>query len=92
MIVDPSVAGAAQLVERWFGELDSKAIRRGVFHSVADLQASIDAFLKAWNKEPRPYVWTATVASITEKLPRCRQTLERIQPGCTSPRIRKRKE
>jgi len=43
------------------GHLDSKAIRRGVFLSVADLQASIEAFLHAWNKEPKPFVWTATV-------------------------------
>jgi hypothetical protein len=59
---------------------------------VEDLKASIDAFLKAWNEEPNPFVWTATVESITEKLSRCRQTLEKIQPGCTSPRTRKRKK
>ncbi len=79
------------LVERWFGHLDSKAIRRGVFLSVADLQESIQAFLKAWNAAPKPFVWTATVQSIQEKLTRCRQTLEQIQPGCTTPKSRKRK-
>jgi hypothetical protein len=79
------------LVERWFGHLDNKAIRRGVFLSVADLEASIAAFLQAWNDDPQPFVWTATVASIQEKLNRCRRTLERIQPGCTRPKSRKRK-
>jgi transposase len=88
----PTSSSWLNLVERWFGELDSKAIRRGVFRSVEDLETSIDAFLKAWNKEPRPYVWTATVESITEKLSRCRRTLEKIQSGCTSPRVRKRKK
>ena len=88
----PTSSSWLNLVERWFGELDSKAIRRGVFRSVEDLKASIDAFLKAWNQEPRPYVWTATVESITEKLSRCRRTLEKIQPGCTRPRSRKRKK
>ena len=88
----PTSSSWLNLVERWFGELDSKAIRRGVFRSVEDLEASIDAFLKAWNQEPRPYVWTATVESITEKLSRCRRTLEKIQPGCTRPRSRKRKK
>lgn len=78
------------LIERWFGELDDKAIRRGVFRSVEDLKASIDAFLQAWTEEPNPFVWTATVESITEKLSRCRQALEKIQPGCT--RTRKRKK
>ena len=88
----PTSSSWLNLVERWFGELNEKAIRRGVFRSVEDLKASIDAFLTAWNKDPKPFVWTATVASITEKLSRCRRTLEKIQPGCTSPRARKRKK
>jgi len=88
----PTSSSWLNLVERWFGELDSKAIRRGVFRSVEDLKASIDAFLTVWNNDPKPFVWTATVESITEKLSRCRQTLEKIQPGCTSPRTRKRKK
>jgi transposase len=88
----PTSSSWLNLVERWFGHLDQKAIRRGVFRSVEDLKASIDAFLTAWNKDPKPFVWTATVESITEKLSRCRQTLETIQPGCTSPRSRKRKK
>jgi hypothetical protein len=71
--------------------LDNKAIRRGVFLSVADLQASIQAFLQAWNENPQPFVWTATVESIQEKLTRCRRTLEQIRPGCTSPKSKKRK-
>jgi hypothetical protein len=61
-----------------------------VFRSVADLQESINAFLVAWNKDPKPFIWTATVESIQEKLTRCRRTLEKIQPGCTSPKSRKR--
>ena len=80
------------LVERWFGHLDNKAIRHGVFLSVADLQASIEAFLTVWNQDPTPFVWTATVESIQEKLTRCRQTLEQIKPGCTSPKSRKQKK
>lgn len=88
----PTSASWLNLVERWFGQLDQKAIRRGVFRSVEDLKASIDAFLTVWNKDPKPFVWTATVESITEKLSRCRRTLEKIQPGCTSPRTRKRKK
>jgi transposase len=87
----PTSSSWLNLVERWFGHLDNKAIRRGVFRSVADLQSSIEDFLQAWNQNPKPFVWTATVESIQEKLTRCRQTLEQIQPGCTSPKARKRK-
>jgi len=88
----PTSSSWMNLVERWFGHLDNKAIRRGVFRSVADLQASIEAFLQAWNQDPKPFVWTATVESIQEKLTRCRRTLEQIQPGCTSPKSRKKRK
>src|ERR1035438_10190400 len=50
----PTSSSWMNLVERWFGHLDNKAIRRGVFLSVADLKASIEAFLKAWNQDPKP--------------------------------------
>ena len=88
----PTSSSWMNLVERWFGHLDHKAIKRGVFLSVADLRASIAAFLNAWNENPQPFIWTATVESIQEKLSRCRRTLEQIQPGCTSPKPRKRKK
>jgi hypothetical protein len=77
------------LVERWFGELTRKRIRRDSFGSVADLQKAIEEFLHAWNANPKPFVWTATVESIVEELSRCRQTLEQIQPGRTVSRKRK---
>jgi len=85
----PTSSSWLNLVERWFGELTRKRIRRGSFGSVADLQKAIEEFLQAWNEDPKPFVWTATVESIVEKLSRCRQTLEQIQPGCTLPRKRK---
>jgi hypothetical protein len=59
---------------------------------VEDLKQAIAEFLAAWNTDPKPFVWTATVDSIVEKLKRCRQTLEQIKPGCTRPRMRKTKE
>jgi hypothetical protein len=57
---------------------------------MADLKASIEAFLKAWNPDPKPFVWTTTVESIQEKLNRCRRTLEQIKRGCTIPKTRRR--
>ena len=85
----PTSSSWLNLVERWFGELTSKRIRRGSFHSVEDLEKAIAEFLATWNQSPKPFIWTATVKSIVEKLSRCRQTLEKIQPGCTMPRRRK---
>ena len=87
----PTSSSWLNLVERWFGELTGKRIRRGTFISVDDLIASIDDYLGSWNEDPKPFIWTATVESITTKLSRCKQTLEKIQPGCTLPRSRKKK-
>ena len=87
----PTSSSWLNLVERWFGELTQKRVRRGTFVSVADLITAIDEYLAAWNSDPKPFVWTATVDSILEKLKRCRQTLEQIQPGCTLPRSRRKK-
>ena len=86
----PTSSSWLNLVERWFGELTSKRVRRGSFCSVEELRNAIQEFLVAWNEEPNPFVWTATVESILAKLSRCRQTLEQIQPGCTLPRSRKK--
>ena len=87
----PTSSSWLNLIERWFGELTSKRIRRDSFLSVDDLIAAINEFLTAWNEKPRPFVWTATIESIVAKLARCRQTLEQIQPGCTGPKTPKRK-
>ena len=87
----PTSSSWLNLIERWFGELTCKSVRRGSFFSVDDLQSAIKDFLNAWNEDPKPFVWKATVESIQAKLSRCRQTLEQIQPGCTKPRTQKRK-
>jgi transposase len=87
----PTSCSWLNLIERWFAELTNKRIRRSSFLSVDELTTAIEEFLSAWNENPKPFVWTATVDSIVAKLARCRQTLEQIQPGCTVPKTRKRK-
>lgn len=76
--------------ERWFSELTDKVIRRGAFVSVPDMEKAIADYLAAWNENPRPFIWTATVGEIVKKLARARQKLETIKPGCTQPRRRKK--
>jgi transposase len=74
----PTSSSWLNLVERWFRELTDKAIRRGVFCSVPELVAAIEAFLAANNKEPKPFVWTATAEDILANVRRGRVVLERI--------------
>jgi transposase len=87
----PTSCSWLNLIERWFAELTNKRIRRGSFFSVAELTTAIQDFLAAWNENPKPFLWTATVDAIVAKLSRCKQTLEQIQPGSTLPKARKRK-
>lgn len=54
----PTSSSWLNMVERWFRELTEKAIRRGVFKSVPDLIAAIEAYLQASNNDPKPFVWT----------------------------------
>ncbi len=74
----PTSSSWLNLVERFFGKLTDKAIRRGIFKSVPDLITAIDAYLKANNTNPKPFLWTATADSILEKVQRGRATLNTI--------------
>jgi transposase len=82
----PTSSSWLNLVERWFGELSEKAVRRGVFKSVADLQQAILEFMNAWNTNPKPFVWTASIETILEKIAKCRRRFEEIHPGSFKPR------
>ena len=74
----PTSASWLNLVERWFRELTDKRIRRGTFPSVPDLIAAIDEFIAAHNDAPKPFVWTASVEKILEKLSHCKVILETL--------------
>jgi transposase len=88
----PTSSSWLNLVERWFAELTRKALRRGIFLSVSDLQEAIHTFLAAWNTDPKPFVWTAKLDDILEKIARARTKLESIKPGSTLPRRRQKRE
>ncbi len=72
----PTSASWINLVERFFGLITQDSIRRGVFRSVADLEAAIENYLEHHNAAPKPFIWTAKTADILEKVARGRQVLE----------------
>jgi transposase len=74
----PTSSSWLNMVERWFGKLTDKTIRRGVFHSVPDLIAAIETYLKTNNDDPEPFVWTATAEQILEKVRRGRVALTQL--------------
>ena len=63
-------------IERWFAEITAKRIRRGTFRSVKELTRAIEAYIRDHNKNPRPFLWTATARSILRKVKNYKETLE----------------
>ena len=82
----PTSSSWLNLVERWFRELTDKTIRRGSFLSVSDLNRAIEEFMHAWNQNPKPFIWTASVGKIIERIERARIKMEQLKPGSTLPR------
>jgi len=75
----PTSSSWLNLIERWFREITDKRIRRGVFRSVKELIAAIEAYVAAHNENPRTFAWTAKAETILEKVRRARAVLDKMQ-------------
>ena len=73
----PTSSSWLNLVERFFGELTTKRIRRGTFTSISELQEAILAFVAQHNAAPRPFIWTARAEQILDKVGRARVALNK---------------
>jgi len=74
----PTSSSWLNLVERWFGEITRKRIRRGVFKSVPELIEAIQEFIRINNQNPKPFVWTKKVEQILEKVGHCKAVTETL--------------
>ena len=73
----PTSASWINQVERFFGLLTDKAIRRGVHRSTTELEAAIAAYIDATNADPKPFRWTKSADDILASINRfCLRTLE----------------
>lgn len=72
----PTGASWLNLVERWFALLTEKQIRRGVFRSTRELEIAIRNYVKNYNEQPKPFIWSKTADEILASLARfCKRTL-----------------
>lgn len=71
----PTSSSWLNLVERWFGEITRKRIRRGTFRSVKELIGAIEEYLVVYNRQPKPFRWTKTADMILAKVDRCKEAL-----------------
>ena len=66
--VTPTGSSWINQVERWFGLLTDKLIRRGVHTSVQALEKDIQDWIRTWNANPRPFTWVKTADDILNSL------------------------
>jgi transposase len=66
----PTSSSWLNLVERWFGELTTKLLKRGTHRSVPALNTDIRAWITTWNEDPKPFVWTKTADQILQSIRR----------------------
>jgi transposase len=71
----PTSSSWLNMVERWFGELTQKRIRRGTFRSVKELIAAITDYLRTYNEAPTRFIWTKDADMILDKVRRCKEAL-----------------
>jgi putative transposase len=76
----PSYRSWLNQVERWFGLITQQAIGRGSCDSVTDLKRKINEFVVHYNQHPRPFMWTATGASILAKVERLCKVINGTSP------------
>jgi hypothetical protein len=75
----PTSSSWLNLVERVFGDLTAKQLWRGVFRSVPELIAAIDAYIAQRNAKPTPLGWTKTTQEILTKVNRAKRALDRTR-------------
>ena len=66
----PTYSSWLNQVERCFGLLTQRALKRNSFKTVTELTRKIDSFVEQYNACSRPFVWTATADSILQKIER----------------------
>lgn len=75
----PTSASWMNMVERFFRDITTDCLKRGVFHSVPDLIARIEEYIAHHNEKPKPFIWTAKANDILQKVVRANARLSSKQ-------------
>lgn len=71
----PTYSSWINQVERWSAHITDQLIHRGDHRSVQALEADIRAWVKAWNSDPKPFIWTKTAEQILTSIGRLMQRI-----------------
>jgi len=75
----PTSASWLNMVERFFRDITTERLRRGVFTSVAELESAIDEYVAHHNVDPKPFIWTKSARDILQKVIRANARLSSKQ-------------
>jgi transposase len=75
----PTSASWLNMVERFFRDITTERLRRGVFTSVPELEQAIDAYIAHHNTHPKPFIWTKSARDILQKVIRANSRLSSKQ-------------
>ncbi len=71
----PTSSSWINMVERWFGLLTERQLRRGVHLSALALEAAIENYIAVTNEQPKPFIWTKSADEILASVARfCQRT------------------
>lgn len=74
----PTSASWLNMVERFFRDISENRIKQGSFTSVAELEHAIAQYIEHHNKNPKPFIWTASASDILAKVTRAKAALARV--------------
>ena len=74
----PTYSSWLNQVERWFGLLTQRALRRGVHRSTGELEQAIRDYIDAYNADPKPFIWTKSADQIIASVLRHCQRLDTL--------------
>lgn len=69
----PTYSSWINQVERLFAEVTRDLLQRSDHRSVQALEKDLREWVKAWNENPKPFIWTKTAEEILESLGRLLQ-------------------
>ncbi|MDJ0355149.1 transposase [Paenarthrobacter sp. PH39-S1] len=66
----PTYSSWINQVERLFAEVTRELLQRSDHRSVQTLEKDLRNWIKGWNENPKPFIWTKTAEEILESLGR----------------------
>jgi transposase len=75
----PTSASWLNMVERFFRDLTTNRLKRGIFRDLEELIMAVGDYIDRHNLNPKPFIWTASARDILEKVTRARKSLNNVQ-------------